>query len=229
MKGTTSSWGLHPRTGELYSGMVRIAIIEDDVEISEVIRRHLHAQPAFSCEQAFGSVEAFLRESSADAPPDIILMDIGLPGMSGISGIRMIKEKNPEIDIIMLTVYHDSSKVFESLRAGATGYLLKNTPLPEIREAIESVRAGGSPMSPQIARKVIEHFASHPKRSMSPQLSPREKEIVVGLVDGLSYKMIADRMKISTETVRFYIKSIYRKLHVHSKTEVVARSLRGEI
>jgi DNA-binding NarL/FixJ family response regulator len=155
-------------------------------------------------------------------------MDIGLPGMSGIDGMKLIKQDYPDVDIVMLTVYNDADKIFQSLCAGATGYLLKNTPLEEIKEGIELLTRGGSPMSPQIARKVIDFFGSEKKKVASP-LSEKEKEIVVGLVDGLSYKLIADRMSISLETVRFHIKNIYRKLHVHSKAEVISKSLKGEI
>lgn len=209
--------------------MMRIAIVEDDTDIRDVIQNFLQAQDGFVCELAVDSVEALLGRMESEPVPDVILMDIGLPGMSGISGIRLIKQERPLIDIIMLTIYHDANKIFESLRAGASGYLVKNTPLPEIREAIETLHAGGAPMSPQIARKVIEHFNPQKAAPLESPLSPREREITVGLVDGLSYKMIADRMNISTETVRFHIKSIYKKLHVHSKAEVITKSLRGEI
>lgn len=209
--------------------MTHVAIIEDDPEIRGVMQNYLQAQEGFQCEIVSDSVEAFLARPSEIEQPDVILMDIGLPGMSGIDGIRLIKERHPEIEIIMQTVYHDSQKIFDSLRAGATGYLLKNTPLPEIKRAIDQLLEGGSPMSPQIARKVIELFSlQHTPQPASP-LSEREKQIVIGLVDGLSYKMIADRMFISTETVRFYIKSIYKKLHVHSKADVIRKSLKGEI
>jgi DNA-binding NarL/FixJ family response regulator len=209
--------------------MISVAIIEDDEDIREGIRKYLNKQPGFSCRLAEESVEDFLSHKLEDEASDVILMDIGLPGMSGIDGIKLIKQKDPGIDIVMLTIYHDSHKIFEALRAGASGYLLKNTPLAEIKEAIELLQAGGAPMSPQIARKVIEHFNPANKPAPESPLTAKEKEIVVGLVDGLSYKMIADRMNISVETVRFHIKNIYQKLHVHSKAEVITKSLRGEI
>jgi DNA-binding NarL/FixJ family response regulator len=209
--------------------MINVAIIEDDEEIREGIQKYLNHQAGFKCRLAEESVEAFLSHDHEDNWPEVILMDIGLPGMSGIDGIKLIKQKYPEIDIVMLTVYHDSHKIFEALRAGASGYLLKNTPLAEIKEAIEQLQAGGAPMSPQIARKVIEHFNPANKPKPESPLTAKEKEIVVGLVDGLSYKMIGDRMNISVETVRFHIKNIYQKLHVHSKAEVITKSLRGEI
>jgi DNA-binding NarL/FixJ family response regulator len=209
--------------------MISVAIVEDDQEIRTVIEQYLDRREEFECSLAFGSVEEFLEGVSAENCPDQVLMDIGLPGMSGISGIRLIKERFPELDVIMLTVYQDAHKIFDSLRAGASGYLLKNTPLREIGESLKLLHQGGAPMSPQIARKVIEYFSGAGPSTPGSPLSPREKEIVIGLVDGLSYKMIADRMSISPETVRFHIKNIYAKLHVHSKAEVIAKSLRGEI
>jgi len=209
--------------------MISLAIIEDDEDIRAGIQKYLNKQPGFSCRCAEESVEDYLSQQTDDNFPDVTLMDIGLPGMSGIDGIRLIKQQHPDINIIMLTIYHDSHKIFEALRAGASGYLLKNTPLAEIKEAIEQLQAGGAPMSPQIARKVIEHFNPPNKPAPESLLTAKEKEIVVGLVDGLSYKLIADRMNISVETVRFHIKNIYQKLHVHSKAEVITKSLRGEI
>jgi DNA-binding NarL/FixJ family response regulator len=212
--------------------MTTVAIVEDDNLIREGIQKYLMHQTDFLCEIAQDSVEGFLERIKTVPFPDVILMDIGLPGMSGISGMRLIKDKHPDVDIIMLTVYNDWQKIFDSLCAGASGYLLKNTPLTEIKKAIESVRTGGAAMSPEIARKVMEYFtpvqSKQPAQVESP-LTPKEKEIVIGLVDGLSYKMIADRMDVSIDTIRFHIKNIYKKLQVNSKGEVIGKSLRGEI
>ncbi|HRJ29421.1 MAG TPA: response regulator transcription factor [Cyclobacteriaceae bacterium] len=208
--------------------MILVGIVEDDNQIRTLLQQYLDRQPGFSCTLVHGSVESFRRALSPANQPDVLLMDIGLPGMSGIDGMKLIKRDYPDIDIIMLTVYNDPDKIFQSLCAGATGYLLKNTPLEEIKEGIELLTRGGSPMSPQIARKVIDFFNTE-KKTVSSPLSEKEKEIVIGLVDGLSYKLIADRMNISLETVRFHIKNIYRKLHVHSKAEVISKSLKGEI
>jgi DNA-binding NarL/FixJ family response regulator len=208
--------------------MILVGIIEDDNQIRGLLQQYLDRQPGFSCTMVNNSVESFRKALSPENQPDVLLMDIGLPGMSGIDGMKLIKQDYPDVDIVMLTVYNDADKIFQSLCAGATGYLLKNTPLEEIKEGIELLTRGGSPMSPQIARKVIDFFGSEKKKVASP-LSEKEKEIVVGLVDGLSYKLIADRMSISLETVRFHIKNIYRKLHVHSKAEVISKSLKGEI
>lgn len=215
--------------------MITVAIVEDDAQIREGMCKYLSHQREVLCEFAEESVEDFLARVANRPFPDVIMMDIGLPGMSGISGMRLIKEQHPAVDIIMLTVYTDWQKIFDSLCAGASGYLLKNTPLVEIKKAIETVASGGAAMSPEIARKVMEHFnpssAVHGKQMPAQEatLTPKEKEIVIGLVDGLSYKMIADRMDISIDTIRFHIKNIYKKLHVNSKAEVISKSLRGEI
>jgi DNA-binding NarL/FixJ family response regulator len=209
--------------------MINIAIVEDDPTIREAIQDFLDASSNLICENAFDSVESLLSYLTDENKPDIILMDIGLPGMSGISGIKLIKEKYPEINTIMLTIYHDTHKIFQSLCAGASGYLLKNAPFSEIKKAIEIVNAGGSTMSPQIARKVIEHFQSGEKINLDSTLTDKEKEIVSCLVDGLSYKMIAKQENISIETVRSHIKNIYKKLQVHSKAEVIKKSLTGEL
>ncbi len=209
--------------------MIKIAIVEDDSFIRESLQEFIDAQDNMHQVAAKDSVEAFLYWLNDDNKPDVILMDIGLPGMSGISGIKLIKEKYPEINILMLTVYNDSHRIFQSLCAGASGYLLKNTPFSEIKEAIEIIHEGGSSMSPQIARKVIEYFHTDKKGEITSPLTIKEKEIVMCLVDGMSYKMIANKGNISIETVRSHIKNIYKKLHVHNKAGVIRKSLKGEI
>ncbi|MGM0546066.1 MAG: response regulator [Bacteroidota bacterium] len=207
-----------------------VGIVEDNKKIRDLIQRYLDMQEELSCPVAVDSVEEMMDYLKEHPQPDVILMDIQLPGMSGIKGMSLIKEKYDGIDIIMLTVYHDSHKIFNALRAGASGYLLKHTSLPEIKDSILKLIEGGAPMSPQIARKVIKHFQENaPKKNTDSDLTPREHDIVNGLVDGLSYKMIADRYDISIDTVRAHIRNIYKKLHVNSKAEVIAKSLKGEI
>ncbi len=210
--------------------MTSIAIVEDNDKIRNLMQQYLDSRQNYECKMAYDSVEMLLKAVKEGKTPDIILMDIELPGMSGIDGMKLIKNQHPEIEIVMLTVYHDSHKIFDSLCAGASGYLLKHTSLSEISEAIDTLVDGGSPMSPQIARKVIDYFKKPEiKREPESELTPREQEIVIGLVDGLSYKMIAGRMDIAIDTVRAHIRNIYKKLHVNSKAEVIAKSLRGEI
>jgi DNA-binding NarL/FixJ family response regulator len=210
--------------------MISVAIIEDHRDIREAICDYLDSQSGFSCVLNAESVEQFLKQVSEENMPDIVLCDIGLPGMSGIEGIRFIKERFPEVDVVMLTVYDDAEKIFQSLCAGASGYLLKNTPFSLVKEGLELLNRGGAPMSPEIAAKVVSFFQnSRPKLQVDAHLTEKEREVVVGLVDGLSYKMIADRLSISVQTVQVHIKNIYQKLHVHCKAEVIAKSFRGEL
>ncbi|MBN8576284.1 MAG: response regulator transcription factor [Cytophagales bacterium] len=209
--------------------MIFVGIVEDDDQIRTSIQDYLNRQNDFRCDWAFSSIETLLVDFENGNVPEVLIMDLGLPGMSGIDGMKLIKQRYPQIDLVVFSVYNDPQKIFDSLCAGATGYLLKSTPLDEIKTGLELLVNGGSPMSPQIARKVVEFFAPRGKREVVSPLSAKEKEIVVALVDGLSYKLIADRLSISIETVRFHIKNIYRKLHVHGKAEVISKSLRGEI
>lgn len=209
--------------------MAQVGIIEDNKKIRQLMQRYLDMQEDMFCPVATECVEDMLDYLSTYSNPNVLLMDIQLPGMSGIEGMKIIQQKYPDIEIIMLTVYHDSHKIFESLKAGASGYLLKHTSLPEIKDAIELLMQGGAPMSPQIARKVITHFNDRGQKKQESNLTNREQDIVNGLVDGLSYKLIADRLNISIDTVRAHIRNIYKKLHVNSKAEVIAKSLRGEL
>jgi DNA-binding NarL/FixJ family response regulator len=209
--------------------MTQVGIIEDNKKIRQLMQRYLDMQEDMSCPVATESVEEMLEHLTKFSHPNVLLMDIQLPGMSGIEGMKIVQQKYPDIEIIMLTVYHDSHKIFDSLKAGASGYLLKHTSLPEIKDAIELLMQGGAPMSPQIARKVITHFNDRGQKQQESNLTNREQDIVNGLVDGLSYKLIADRLDISIDTVRAHIRNIYKKLHVNSKAEVIAKSLRGEL
>lgn len=209
--------------------MIKIGIVEDDDHIREAIQKYLNAQDNFICNIAEINFEDFLPKLAEDGPVDIALVDIGLPGISGINGIKILRKEYPDIDVIMLTVYNDSTRIFNSLRAGATGYLLKNTPFEELKESIEVLHKGGSPMSPEISRKVIEYFNPIKSKGYKTELTQKENEIINGLVDGLSYKLVADKMDISIDTVRFHIRNIYKKLHIHSKAEVISKSLKGEI
>jgi DNA-binding NarL/FixJ family response regulator len=208
--------------------MIKIAIIEDIDDIRNNLKDYFEQQPEIECVLVSDSVESFLVNLKISMSPDMILTDIGLPGMSGIEGMKKIKSLLPHVDIIMLTVFKDNDKIFKSVCAGATGYLVKDTPLPDIKKAILEISNGGSYMSPSIARKVLEYFS--PIKSVTKeQLTLKEKQIITALTEGLSYKLIADKLLISIDTVRFHIKNIYRKLHINSKSELISKALKGEI
>ncbi len=212
------------------SERIRLAIIEDGEHVQDSLREFFAAQDNIHLLNISDSVEDYLKiiESGNFQAPDVILSDINLPGMSGIEGIRHLKFHLPNTDIIMLTVFNDSNRIFQALCAGATGYALKSTPMPELLKAIIEIKSGGSYMSPSIARKVIDYFAPTKKQS-DGELSPRELQVIQGLTDGLSYKMIADRLSVSIDTIRTHIKNIYRKLQVNSKTEVLNKVFKGDL
>lgn len=204
-----------------------ISIIEDIDDIRESLSEYFRQQPEFGTVTAADSMEAFFDHINDQRIPDIILSDIGLPGMNGIEGIKRIKERYPDTDVIMLTVFNNSDRIFKSICAGATGYALKDTPLPELKRGILEVKKGGSFMTPSIARKVLEYFA--PQKSADDQLTAKEHQIIRALTEGLSYKLVADRLSVSIDTVRFHIKNIYRKLQVNSKAEVIGKYHKGEL
>jgi len=205
---------------------VSVVIVEDNRELLEGLSHLVGETPGFRLAGAYHDCEEML--AGADSiRPDVALMDIGLPGMSGIEAVALLKNRLPSTEILMLTVYDDDRKIFDSLCAGASGYLLKNTPPDEILEAIREINAGGAPMSARIARRVLEKFRESERRSgPDEQFSGRELEILSSIVRGDSYKMIASHWSISVNTVRSHIKNIYAKLHVHSKSEAVAKALR---
>jgi DNA-binding NarL/FixJ family response regulator len=207
--------------------MIHIALIEDDEVVRNNLAAFLSRQEGLKCLIAAGSVEDFFEKAQKIEQLDIVLSDIGLPGITGIEAIPSIKKKFPDASIVILSVYADSDRIFKALCAGAVGYLQKDTKPEEILECINVISKGGSAMSPMIARKVVDYFS--PKRSYNEPLTAKEQQVVTAMVDGLSYKMIASRLSITLETVRQHIKNIYRKLHVNSKSEVIVKSLKGEI
>ncbi|MEO8404086.1 MAG: response regulator transcription factor [Chitinophagaceae bacterium] len=207
--------------------MINIALIEDDEVVRSNLAAFLSRQEGLDCIIVAGSVEEFFKMAEKITRLDIVLSDIGLPGITGIEAIPLIKKKFTDASIVILSVYADSDRIFKALCAGAVGYLQKDTPQKEILDCINIISKGGSAMSPTIARKVIDYFA--PKRSYNEPLTAKEQQVITAMVDGLSYKMIASRLGITLETVRQHIKNIYRKLHVNSKGEVIVKSLKGEI
>ncbi|MFA7419180.1 MAG: response regulator transcription factor [Melioribacteraceae bacterium] len=211
--------------------MIKVVITEDNNTIREGLAALINGTPGYSCVGAFSECESFLAKLPT-LTADVVLMDIGLPGMSGIDGIAKAKKMKPDLNILMLTVYEDSQTVFKALCAGACGYLVKKTPPARLLDAIKDANDGGAPMSSLIARQVIDVFKqTQGKQSeeKDSELSAREKEVITSLSDGNNYQEIADRLFISVDTVRHHIKNIYRKLHVHSQSEAVAKAIRKGI
>jgi len=210
--------------------MIRVAIFEDNRSLLEGLAAMIGGTSGFVCVGAFPNCNNLLKRIS-QYKPDVVLMDIELPGINGIEAVGMIKEEFPETKILMQTIFDDDEKIFNSICAGAEGYILKHTSPAEIMEAIKEIYEGGSPMTPSIANRVLKMVKVRPEpgKKESFDLSVREKEILTCLVKGMSYKMIADTCFISIETVNVHIKNIYRKLHVHSKSEAVAKAIKGRI
>jgi DNA-binding NarL/FixJ family response regulator len=211
--------------------MISVIVVEDNDAIREGLKILIDGTSGYKCVGAFSSCDVMLKNLEK-LNPDVLLMDIGLPGMNGIEGIKRAKVILPELNILVLTIYEENDLVFDALCAGACGYLVKKTPPSKLLEAIQEANEGGAPMSAHIARKVIDFF-QHKKQMSSPKqqniLTAREKEILTGLVEGNSFKAIADSLFISIETVRFHFRNIYRKLHVHSQSEAVAKAIKEGI
>lgn len=208
---------------------VRVAIIEDQRDVREGLRMLINGTSGFVCVGAYRSVEDAMFRIAGEIP-DVVLTDIGLPGLTGIEGIRLIRERYPELPFVALTVYDDDERVFDALCAGAYGYLLKNTPPAKLLECLREVVSGGAPMSPEIARRVVKIFRDfRPPERSDCNLTAREKEILRLLVDGHSYKTAAGKLGISIHTVSFHLRNVYTKLQVHSETEAVAKALREGI
>jgi DNA-binding NarL/FixJ family response regulator len=207
--------------------VLNIAIVEDNRMIREGIEQYFCEDPFFTCSIAVDSVEEFLKNVKNSPDLDVVLLDINLPGMSGIEGIHHIKHQFPQVSIIMLTIYKDEKHVFEALKAGSDGYLLKNTPLKSIKQGIQQILEEGAPISPVIAKKVINYFNPQNQHKVDgfELLSSREIEVLHSLSEGLPFKNIADKLFIKIDTVRFHTKNIYKKLHVNSKLGAVKKYL----
>ena len=209
--------------------MIRVAIVEDRREIRESLALLLGSTPGFLVGGSFASMEAALAAISPSTS-DIALVDLGLPGMSGIEGIRILKNRHPSLPAVVLTVYDDDARIFDALCAGACGYLLKKTPQARLLESIREVLDGGAPMSPEVARRVIALFRTvRPPEKVDYELTPHETRILRLLVEGHNYKTAAQELGVTVNTISYHMRRIYEKLHVHSKSEAVAKALRNEV
>ncbi len=215
--------------GESVRPVVEVVVIEDHREYRDYLATLLNGTPGFRCKAVFRSMEEALQSIGVDIP-DAALIDIGLPGMSGVEGIQILKDRYPQILLLTLTVYDDDERIFEALCAGASGYLLKKTLPARLIESLKEAVEGGAPMSPEVARRVVKLFREiHPPEKADYQLSPHEIRILKLLMEGRSYRTVASELKVTPSTVSFHLQRIYEKLQVHSKTEAVAKALRNRL
>jgi DNA-binding NarL/FixJ family response regulator len=208
---------------------IRVVVVEDDPAIREGLRLLIDGTAGYRCAATFGAVEEALRGPAPEAP-DVILLDINLPGMPGSEGVAFLKERFPRCQVVMLTVYSEEDKIFESICNGACGYLLKRVPPALLLEGIAEAHRGGAPMSPQIARKVVTLFQKvRPRLQVEHDLTPQEVRLLRFLSEGHTYESAGSQLNVSVNTVRNYVRSVYDKLHVHSKSEAVATALKSGI
>lgn len=208
---------------------IKVAIIEDQPKVREYLAALLDGSPGFRCTGSFRSMEEALERIGSNAP-DVALVDIGLPGMDGIDGIRILKERYPKLILLMHTVYDGDERIFNALCAGASGYLLKKTPAVRLLDSIREALAGGAPMTPEVAHQVIRLFRDiRPRESPDQQLTPHEIRLLEMLAAGHNYETAAAELNVTTHTISFHLQRIYEKLHVHSKTEAVAKALRNRL
>jgi DNA-binding NarL/FixJ family response regulator len=208
---------------------LRVAIIEDERDIRECLSVLVNGTPGFSCTGSYRTMEEAL-EGIRRNVPDVVLSDIGLPGMSGIEGVRILKERHPQLLVLMLTVYDDDDRIFDAMCAGACGYLLKKTPPARLLDSLQEAAQGGAPMSPEVARRVIALFRDiRPPERADYHLTPHETRLLKLFVEGHNYKTAAAELRVSVNTVNFHVRSIYDKLQVHSRSEAVVKALRNRL
>ena len=209
--------------------LIKTAIIEDQRDIREGLTMLINGTEGYACTGSYRTMEEALDKISREMP-DVVLSDIGLPDMDGIEGIKHLKARHPDLLILMLSVYDDDDRIFEALCAGACGYLLKKTPPVRLIESLKEAVMGGSPMSPEVARRVITLFRDfHPPERADYQLTPHETRLLKLLVEGHNYKTAAFELNVSINTISFHMKRIYEKLQVHSKSEAVAKALQNRL
>jgi DNA-binding NarL/FixJ family response regulator len=207
---------------------ITLAIVEDDTVIVKVLRAYFSQQVDIRLVLVADCMEELLAEFDEGLVPQVLLLDIGLPGISGTEALPLLKEKYPALEVIMFTAYEDVEHIYQALCCGATGYLTKGTPLAQLGLAVREVASGGAPMSREVSRKVLDHFRPTPA-THSNLLTPREQQVLQGIVDGLSDKEISVRLDLSTLTIRTHVKHVYRKMQVNSRTQLFSQHLRGNI
>jgi DNA-binding NarL/FixJ family response regulator len=211
------------------SDVTKVAIIEDQFRIREGLRALIDGTPGYRSTGAFGSMEEAL-SNMASEPPHVVLLDIGLPGISGIEGIPLLKRRCPDLSVVMLTVYDDDKRILDALCAGACGYLLKETPPVRLLESLKEALDGGAPMSPAVARRVITLFRdARPAEYSGEKLTPHQIRLLKLLAEGHNYETAGAQLGVSINTIRFHMRSIYEKMQVHTKSEAVAKALRSRI
>ncbi len=209
--------------------VIKTAVVEDMKDIREGLATLINFTPGFRCTGSFRSMEEALARLPEDIP-DVLLSDIGLPGMSGIEGIRIIKERYPSMQILMLTVYDDDDRIFDALCAGATGYLLKRTPPVKLLDNIREAMSGGAPVSPEVASRMVKFFREfHNAEREDYQLTPHETRILKLLTEGYNYQTAAEKLGVSYNTIKFHVSHIFDKLQVHSKSEAVVKAMRDRL
>jgi DNA-binding NarL/FixJ family response regulator len=219
----------HPGSAEVSAPVTRVAVIEDHREYRDYLTALLNGSHGFHCAGSFRSMEEALRRIAQDLPA-AALVDIGLPGMDGVEGVRLLKVEYPEMKLLMLTAYDDDERIFAALCAGASGYLLKKTPPARLLEGLEEAIAGGAPLSPEVARRVMKLFHEiRPPEHADYHLTPHELRILKLLAEGHNYTTAAAELHVTASTVNFHLQNIYAKLQVHSKTEAVAKALRHRL
>jgi DNA-binding NarL/FixJ family response regulator len=217
------------RTSQKATKRVKIWIVEDNVFFQKCLIELINSEPDLICSQAFNSCEKTLQYLELGSHPSIILLDIGLPGMSGLEGIQKFRQLAPSTQIIIITVHEDSDSIFQAICAGAAGYLLKNSPAEKIIEAIHDVQKGGSPINAQIARKVLTAFAASNSPTPDYDLTAREREILLQLINGLTKKEIGEKLSLSHHTIDTHVRKIYDRLHVNKRSSAVAKAVKQRI
>ncbi|GAB3852040.1 response regulator transcription factor [Hymenobacter terrigena] len=206
--------------------LITLGVVEDDGVLVKVLRAYFAQQPDIRLVLVAAGVEELLAELELGLLPRVLLLDIGLPGLSGTQALPLLKDKYPALEVIMFTAHDQVEHIYQALCCGATGYLTKGTPLDQLAPAVREVARGGAPLSREVSRKVLGHFRPTPA-THTALLTPREQQVLQGIVDGLSDKEISTRLDLSTLTVRTHVKHVYRKMHVNSRTQILSQHLRG--